>query len=173
MLRRRRRAATARGQRGEPCAPVVRAEHAAPADVEDGRHQAIAFAVDVEVTLGHDLARDRGEDRVELGALERGVERELQQQIGAMRDPVAPTVARVEAAVVAHTCQIDGCDAHQFGAFSVGQERSNAIGARDLGERERCQRLFEARRIRRRGRETGEQHGTHRLQRRRRELAVA
>jgi hypothetical protein len=125
------------------------------------------------VRVGQDLARDRGEDRVELGAVERWMERKLQQQVGAVRDAVAPGFAPVEAAVVADPRQLAGRDAHELGALGVVEERGDPIGARDLGQGERPERLFEARRIRRRGGEAREQLGAHRLQRRRRELALA
>jgi hypothetical protein len=144
-LRRPHGLQAARAEAREPLAPLGGGQGTAPADVEHRRHQPLAFAVDVEVTgRRHHLARDRGEDGVELAALEREVERQLQEQVGAVGDAVAPAFAGIEAAVVGERRQIRRRRRDELGALAVRQERLDAIGARDLGERQRGERLAEA-----------------------------
>jgi hypothetical protein len=56
-------------------------------------------------------------------------------------DAVAPAFARVEAAVVGQGRQVRRRRPDELGALFVREERLDAVGARDLGERERGERL--------------------------------
>ena len=132
-------------------------------------HQPLAFSVDVELTgRRHDLAGDGGEDRVELAAIEGEVERQLQEQVGAVGDAVAPPFAGIEAAVVGERRQVGRPREHELGALRIAEEGLDAIGARDLGEGERGERLGEPVRVgvRKQARQQGR---PDRLQRRRRQ----
>ena len=115
----------------------------------------------------HHLRRDRGEHGVELAALEGEVERELLQQVGAVGDAVAPTVSRVEAAIVAHRGQVGGRGATSSPRSASDEVRLDAIGTRDLGQGERGERLGEAGVVGRAGRQARHERRPDRLQRRR------
>ena len=84
-----------------------------------------------------------------------------------MGDAVAPAFARVEAAVVAHRRQVGRRRRDELGAFAVREERLDAIGARDLGQGERGERLGEAGFVGRAGHEARQQRRPDRLQGRR------
>jgi len=167
-LRRRVGARLRRAQGGEPRAPFVGAEDAAAAGLEDRSRQALAFAVDVEVIARrHRLRSDRGEDGGELRLVDRRVDGELQQQVARVRDAVAPAFLRVEAAIVAHRCEIGCGRANQAGALLTGKVRLEAVDARDFRQGERRERLPEPGRVDRLGPQLRQQREAQRLQRRR------
>ena len=86
----------------EPGVPVGLGMQAAKSGVQHGPRQALGLAVHVGVTGRGHLAGDRSERLVDLRLVERGIEHELEHEIGAVGDAVAPAFAFVEAAVVLH-----------------------------------------------------------------------
>ena len=84
-----------------------------------------------------DLRGDRAQQQVGVSARQPRVERQLHEQVGAMRDAMAPALSRDETAIVAHPAQIGRAGVSQIMQFGVGQKGLDAVGARDLGQRQR------------------------------------
>ncbi|TWG94007.1 hypothetical protein L599_001000000130 [Luteimonas sp. J16] len=93
---------------------------------------------------GHGLGGDGLEDQVALVALQRRMERQLQQPVGAVRHAVAPAPGIVEAAIVLHGGHVAGRLAHHGLALAGRHPRRDAVGARHFRQHQRRERTREA-----------------------------
>ena len=93
--------------RREPRLPLGVGMELALRDEDHGAREAIGLTRPIRDAriLRRDLRRDRREQAIELRLGDRGIERELQREVGAVRDGVPKAFLVVERAIVGQTSE--------------------------------------------------------------------
>src|SRR6056297_1979487 len=130
----------------KPCLPALKDEFVPPGDQQYRSSEACGLTKPVGVS-GCDLSGNRLQKLQLLVDSEGGVEGQLHDQVGAMRNAVAPADLWVETAIVGYAFQVISGYIHQVLALPRAHPGVDSIRARDFCEHENGKRMGHADRV--------------------------